>query len=343
MNGNVNYPLYEDVREKICRKIFEGVFEEGKRIPAERTLAETLNVSRITLRKSLDLLVERELIIKEVGSGNRVSLPNYGTASNTDMIVLIAPAENPFFSDFIKRFQEYGQEYGSMILYVEKPYKESLADSIYRFYQKGIQNIVIWPEDAEVDIKKLKRLRALGMNLVFFDTDVGIPYADSIVLNNELALETIYEKLMRRKISDIGYVGWMGGPEYSGKLREKIILDKPHTRRLIELPWNDREICEERLLSYLKNNINELPEAIVYSDMESGLLLFNSLKKIGKEDVILAGIDEFQGGKQKGSIVCRQDFKSMIQKIFDCIEAQNVKGRKWMAKTYQIEGDIIEY
>ena len=96
MSGHLHDTLYEDVREQICRKIYEGVFQEGEKLPAERTLAQMLDVSRITLRKSLELLANQGLIVKEAGSGNRVGLPNRGTPSSTDMIVLIAPAENPF-------------------------------------------------------------------------------------------------------------------------------------------------------------------------------------------------------------------------------------------------------
>lgn len=343
MNEHNNSPLYQDVRECICRKIYEGEFEEKEKIPAERILSESLKVSRITLRKSLDLLVERELIIKEAGSGNRVHLPNYGTASNTDMIVLIAPAENPFFSAFIKSFQEYSQEYGSMVLYVENPRKESLVDSIYRFCQKNIQNIVIWPEDMEVDIKKLRRLRALGMNLVFFDTDIGIPYADSVVLNNESAIKKIYSFLRKKKIKDIGYVGWNGGPEYNRRIREDIILNKAHTRLLLRLPRQDRELAGHLMLEFLRKNLNHLPEAIVYSDMESGFFVATALQELGIEDVLLAGVDEFPGIDQRKSIVCRQDLKTTVKEIFKCIENQNKKQKEWKADTYYVEGQVSEY
>lgn len=342
MNLDAAYPLYENVREKICRKIYDGVFEEGEKIPPERNLAQMLDVSRITLRKSLDLLVERDLIIKEVGSGNRVNLPNYGTKTNTDMIVLIAPAENPFFSNFIKSFQEYGQKHGSMVLYVEKPYKESLVDSIYRFYQKGIHNIVIWQEDAKVDLKKLRILRALGMNMVFFDTDIGLPYADSVVLDNESAVRRMFRILKKRGTKSVGYVGWERGPEYSRKVREEYVLLQPRTELLVRLPWHDRKAARQNLLLCLKKR-PVLPEVIVYSDMEAGSLLSDVLKELGKEEIALAGIDDFQGVQRKGNVVCIQDFKSMIKKIFECIEAQNLKTKEWKAELYKINGRVTEY
>ena len=54
--GNEN--LYETVKNRICNDIFEGHYEDGDRIPPERELEELLGVSRVTVRKSLELLEE---------------------------------------------------------------------------------------------------------------------------------------------------------------------------------------------------------------------------------------------------------------------------------------------
>lgn len=53
------------------------------------------------------------------------------------------------------------------MLYVEKPKSEGLEKSLYRLYKRGLRNAVVWLEDLQVDRKKLQRLRAIGMNLVF--------------------------------------------------------------------------------------------------------------------------------------------------------------------------------
>lgn len=42
------------------------------------------------------------------------------------MIVLIAPARNPFFAEFIGRFQNYAETQDALLLYVEKPRLEEL-------------------------------------------------------------------------------------------------------------------------------------------------------------------------------------------------------------------------
>ncbi len=342
MAGNPTDTLYEDVREQICGKIYEGDFAEGERLPAERNLAEMMHVSRITLRKALELLAEQGLVRKEAGSGNRIALPNRGTPSSMDMIILIAPAKNPFFSDFIKSFQEYGQEYGSMILYAEKPRKESLADSIYRFYRKHLQNVVIWPEDTRVDPDKLKRLRALGMNMVFFDTDSGIPYADAVVLDNERAMRELAERVRSRGLTRIGYVGWAGGPAYSSQARETAILKEDGAKLFLRLPWKKRSAAKEMVYQYMKAHPEEVPPALVFGDRECGIAVMEALRRLDRGDILLAGIDDFPGAAEARAIICKQNIRETIQRIFRCIEEQNDQGQAWRADTYYIRGEIVE-
>jgi len=342
MAGNPTDTLYEDVREQICGKIYEGAFAEGERLPSERNLAEMMRVSRITLRKSLELLAGQGLVVKEAGSGNRIALPNHGTPSSTDMIVLIAPAENPFFSNFIRSFQEYGQEYGSMVLYAEKPRQASLTDSIYRFYRKRLQNVVVWPEDMPVDSDKLKRLRALGVNMVFFDTDSALPYADAVVLDNERAMREIAERIRSRGIRGIGYVGWAGGPAYSCQAREKAILKEKGAKLFLRLPWNKRSSAKDMVYQHMKSHPQEVPPALVFSDRECGIAVFEALRQLDRGDILLAGIDDFPGAAEARAIICKQDIRGTIQRIFRCIEEQNDPGKAWRADTYYIRGDIAE-
>lgn len=343
MSSNLNYPLYEDVKEEFCKKIYEGIFKEGEKLPAEKVLADTFNVSLQTLKKSLELLEEQGLVSKEIGTGKRICLPNHGIASLMDIVVFIAPVKHPLFLEFVKYFQVYGKEYGIMILYMENLVEESLTDMMYSFYKKKIQNIVIWPENIEVNHDKLARLRALGMNMVFFDTDEGLPYADSVVFDDEVSLTAITEYLLDREIEDIGYIGWIDGPKYSCDNRERIALRNPETRVLIKLPWNNGEDARALLIEYLKENMEQLPQALIFSDGECGRLVSEVLSILGKTDIILAGIDEIGKTEQGNVIYFRQNIEKTVRVIFECIERQNRLGRKWNGEIYYIDGELIEH
>ena len=51
--GNEN--LYEIVKNRICDEIFKGHYSDADKLPPERELEEMLEVSRVTVRKSLEI------------------------------------------------------------------------------------------------------------------------------------------------------------------------------------------------------------------------------------------------------------------------------------------------
>lgn len=66
-------PRYLQLARAIANAITEGRFQVNEALPSERTLAESLNVSRVTARAAIDQLVERGLIIRKRGSGNYIA------------------------------------------------------------------------------------------------------------------------------------------------------------------------------------------------------------------------------------------------------------------------------
>ena len=66
-------PLYQQLREHVLRMIRSGQLEPGGALPAERTLAEMLGVSRLTVRKALDSLVAEGVLLRRQGSGTFVA------------------------------------------------------------------------------------------------------------------------------------------------------------------------------------------------------------------------------------------------------------------------------
>ncbi|MCF2870380.1 GntR family transcriptional regulator [Octadecabacter sp. G9-8] len=65
-------PKYVQIAEMLIRDIASGRLADGARLPPEREMAETLGTAVGTLRKSLDLLVEKQLLERVQGSGNYV-------------------------------------------------------------------------------------------------------------------------------------------------------------------------------------------------------------------------------------------------------------------------------
>lgn len=327
--------LYKIVKDKLCSRIYDGTYDEGERIPPERELASQLNVSRVTIRRALVELEEEELILWEVGRGTRVTFHNYGYPDELDMIVLIAPARNPFFSRFIEQFQSSAERNGALLLYVEKPGAETLEDCLYRLYRRGLRNVTAWLEDMQIDRKKLKRLRALGMNMVFFDSDKGMPYADCVTLDNRRAVGALYGELKKCGYKSIEYVGWDDQDMYSAREREAAYVERSGNRGVfLRIPWEERRSCETYLRQEFKRHV---PEALICSDWEIGEAVIRVVKSL-RLSVRIATVDEVPK-KQKGDAISYcQDIERMTEQIIACLKKQCRDSRSWSPKLYQIEG-----
>ena len=66
-------PLYQQLQRGLRAAIENRVISPDDALPPERDLAEMLGVSRITVRKAIDELVEEGLLIRKQGSGTFVS------------------------------------------------------------------------------------------------------------------------------------------------------------------------------------------------------------------------------------------------------------------------------
>jgi len=65
--------LYQSVAEQIKKRIFDGTYQPGGRLPGERELAEELNVSRVTIREAEIALQAMGYIQIKTGSGAYVT------------------------------------------------------------------------------------------------------------------------------------------------------------------------------------------------------------------------------------------------------------------------------
>lgn len=84
-------PAYIQIHDTIKKDIENGTWKIGQRLPSERDLSEIFQVSRMTLRQAVTLLVEEGILERRVGSGtfvtsHRVQERMRGTTSFTEII-----------------------------------------------------------------------------------------------------------------------------------------------------------------------------------------------------------------------------------------------------------------
>ena len=76
ISNNADKPIYEQITSKVKAMIMNGELQAGDTIPSVRSLAKTLHVSVITVRKAYEELQRDGFIETAVGRGSFVSAQN---------------------------------------------------------------------------------------------------------------------------------------------------------------------------------------------------------------------------------------------------------------------------
>jgi DNA-binding LacI/PurR family transcriptional regulator len=342
MENNI---LYLSLKNKICEKIYTGTYKEGENIPPERVLAENFNLSRVTVRKSLALLEKDGIVERVQGSGTIVKLRETGYEGTMDIIALLAPPQKPFFSFFIEHFQKNAEKNDSLVLFKQNSQDERVEDSLFKLFQKNIRNVVIWLEDLKLDSEYVRRLRGLGMNMVFFDIILPTPYADCVLLDNRDAITSLYRYLKTKGTHNITYVGWDNCDLSSVCERERIFTELNTTGIApFHIPWAEKAhlpVLMENFIEQLKGD-KHLPDSIICGDGEIGVALKKSFLEHGLKNIPVVSVDDYPEANGLSMSVYMQTFDELAQEIYQCLLEQNSKPEAWKASVKLIKGKFIE-
>ena len=66
-------PLYRQTRDLMIRRIADGDWEPGQRLPSEWDLADEFGVSQGTVRKALNDLADENMVLRHQGRGTFVA------------------------------------------------------------------------------------------------------------------------------------------------------------------------------------------------------------------------------------------------------------------------------
>jgi DNA-binding GntR family transcriptional regulator len=73
LNPSSAVPLYEQAADHIAAAITSGELEHGQKLPAERDLAEAWGIAYLTVRRAMQELRDRGLVVSRVGKGTFVA------------------------------------------------------------------------------------------------------------------------------------------------------------------------------------------------------------------------------------------------------------------------------
>jgi len=167
MAEKVFVPLYRKIYLDLKKKIQEGVYVSGQKLPYERELCDLYGVKRVTIRKSLELLAQDGLIVKHMGLGSFVAEKSEpvqlsGAEASSTILFIMRRNENDIYHNtsscntrIFFETEQVCRRHGYLLSYVGLDEQTSIADIVRDHPVAGVFLVSSYHEHTIEELKKL--------------------------------------------------------------------------------------------------------------------------------------------------------------------------------------------
>lgn len=176
--ANEKVPVYIKIHNQMREWIRKGKWLDGEKIPSERQLAETFNVSRMTARQAVNTLVSDGLLERRIGSGTYVSQGKVREKMSG-------------VSSFTKTVERSGKIPSSRLV---SYYEKTASDS-------EVEKLNLHPQDKVIVLERIRY--ADGVPICF--EEATIPSSIAQDLSKEDITQQLYQTMEEEKNLVVGY------------------------------------------------------------------------------------------------------------------------------------------
>lgn len=308
--------LYEQIYDYILNMIKEGDIKSGDKIPTEEELAKQFQVSRITSKKALDLLSQRDIIQRFQGKGSFVSknLPNFDSTSSSESTEIKPDAYRKVIGFIIPDFTDtYGLDLVRAIekrcaelnynLVLKRTFglEEEEKKAIHSLLEIGVQGIIILPVQGVHYNNELLRMVVEEYPLVLIDRYLKRIPATSVSIDNRKAMQELTTLSLDSGHDNIAFIspsvdgtssveerfrGYQAAFSEKGKpINQEHVLTEIHSTMPVHVYSENHNISDEKDRERLIQFIQHHPEVTAYvcSEFEIAMLLNELLTSMGKK------------------------------------------------------------
>lgn len=359
--------LYKQIYNDMKDKIYAGVLAEGTCLPAVGTLAETYNVSTITVTNALNALKEDGYLIRVKGKGSFVSIPGSDNRENSESTAHPAEAKKKNQNLIGMVLEHVSSCFGLDLLYAMDLCAEKCGYHLCIRFSYG---------DREQETKEIDLLREIGVcgmivmpcHGTYFNTEIlklvieqfpvvlidkkmdGIPVS-SVRTNNYLAMREMIEYLAEIGKSKIGFVSVLENGTSSIKDRRKGFWDSIEATGLERMPEcglesdgrievfsDDYNFSQaDAIQAYLKEN-KEL-DAIVCAEYGVARCLGMSRDELEQRGITVCCVDEdYLSPGNKHFVHIKQDEKRIAAEAIHLLIQQIEGNQEYQQGDYLVPG-----
>lgn len=200
--------LYELIYKDILSNIRNGKYAEGIKLPSEKELCEQYNVSRITGKKAMDMLAEKNIIVRMPGKGSFVNnryeqtitgLPAEEHSSLPLIGVILDGFGGSYGYKIILGIEQTCRNMGMMmVLHCTNGDTEEETRAIHRMLSLRVKGIIIMCVHGENFNSMVLKLAVENYPIVLLDRQLkGVPVA-FVGTDNYMAAKELNDWLLDR-------------------------------------------------------------------------------------------------------------------------------------------------
>lgn len=178
---------YEAVLNDILDKINNGQYKLDSLLPTEKYFTDYYNVSRITVQKAMNILVQEGVIERIAGKGSFVKkVPTgSGETGSKNMYAIVLPFQELETLTIIKGVQEVLDEKNNYLTVHFTEYDNlKEIEIIKKLLDNNINNIIFYPLYSNLSVDFCKKIIQDGANIVFIDKEMTDFHADAVLADN---------------------------------------------------------------------------------------------------------------------------------------------------------------
>lgn len=264
MKQNV-MPIYMDIYRDFYNKILDGELSEGAQLPTETEICKQYYVSRITVQKALNKLVEQGLITRISGRGTFVSRGTEKApkaAGGKTIGVIMCDFSMSYGLNMLRSIERTVDSLGRSLVFKNSHFdKDKETDAIIELLGCGVDGIILQPVQNEFINEEVLKLSLNKYPLVLIDRElsgVQLPYVGT---DNVAVIDTVMQYLFSQGHREICYLS--GKPRNTSTTEERLNAFK---QAYID---NDYFLKSKNVFTELKSVTTAATPELIRGDVET--------------------------------------------------------------------------
>ena len=163
---NLSTKLASELKDAIQN----GVYQPGDPIPPERELSKTHDLSRTTVRRAIEILVNEGMIYRKPGAGTFVGEFDMVRSLNSTLGLIVPTLANPYYGEFSNAVETYVDQQGYQLLIGQSDYVYTRESTYLRRYadEPAVEGVLVVPNiDSEIAVGSYHYLTEQSKPFVF--------------------------------------------------------------------------------------------------------------------------------------------------------------------------------